>query len=71
MRQDLGTILALARQTALPLEGEEASVLDTMIGLLQMVVNGVEQNRQAIEALHQTLTEPVIANVLRRMLDAD
>ena len=71
LRQDIGTILALARQTALPMEGEEASVLETIVTLLQMIVNGVEQNRQAIEALHQTLTEPGIANVLRRMLDAD
>ena len=71
LRQDLATILALARQTALPMEGESASVLETMIALLQMIVNGVEQNRQSIETLHQRLEEPGIANVLRRMLDAD
>lgn len=71
LKRDLTTILELAKATALPMEGEKASVLDTMIGLLQMIVNGVEQNRQAIEMLHQKLNEPGIASVLRRMLDAD
>ncbi|MFD1941452.1 hypothetical protein [Paradevosia shaoguanensis] len=71
LKRDLGTILQLAKTTALPMSGEEASVLDTMIRLLQMIVTGVEQNRQSLEALHQRLEEPGIAHVLRRMLDAD
>lgn len=71
LKRDLSTILQLAKTTALPMEGEQASVLDTMIGLLQMIVTGVEQNRQSIELLHQKLNEPGIAGVLRRMIDAD
>jgi hypothetical protein len=71
LRQDTAIILELVRSTALPMEGEEVSVLDAMIGLLRMIVDGVEQNRKSIEALHQRLEEPGIANVLRRMTDAD
>lgn len=71
LRQDMAIILDLVRKTALPLAGEEVSVLDAMIGLLRMIVDGVEQNRKSIEALHQRLEEPGIANVLRRMIDAD
>lgn len=71
LRRDMAAILELARSTALPLEGEKASVLETMVGLLQMIVNGVEQNRKAIEVLHQRLDEPGIAQTLRRMIEAD
>ena len=71
LKRDLSTILQLAKATALPIAGEEASVLDTMIKLLQMIVTGVEQNRQSIEILHQKLNEPGIASILRRMIDAD
>ncbi|MEO5805061.1 hypothetical protein [Devosia sp.] len=71
LKRDLTTILQLAKATALPMEGEKASVLETMIGLLQMIVTGVEQNRQAIQVLHQRLDEPGIAQTLRRMIDAD
>lgn len=71
LKRDLTTILDLAKATALPMEGEQASVLTTMVGLLQMIVNGVEQNRQAIEVLHQRLDEPGIALTLRRMVETD
>ena len=55
LKRDMTTILQLAKATALPTEGETVSVLETMIGLLQMIVTGVEQNRQAIQVLHQRL----------------
>ncbi|OAM79648.1 hypothetical protein A3840_02805 [Devosia elaeis] len=71
LKRDLTIILELAKATALPMEGEQASVLTSMVNLLQMIVNGVEQNRQAIEVLHQRLDEPGIAQTLRRMIDAD
>lgn len=71
LRQDMSTILELARSTALPLEGEKESVLATMVRLLHMIVNGLEVNRKAIEALHQRLDEPGIALALRRMIEAD
>ncbi|MBJ6987273.1 hypothetical protein [Devosia sp. MC521] len=71
IKRDLITILELAKSTALPLEGEQVSVLETMVRLLQMIVNGVEQNRKAIEVLHQRLDEPGIAQTLRRMIEAD
>ena len=71
LRQDMATILQLARDTALPMPGEDMSVLDAVIGLLNTVVQRVEQVDQSLQALHQRFEEPGIAQVLRRMLDAD
>ena len=71
LRQDMAIILKLARDTALPMAGEETSVLAAMLALLQMIVTKTEQNAQAIEALHQALNQPGIAQVLRRMLDTE
>lgn len=71
LRQDMATILQLARDTALPMPGEDMSVLDAVIGLLKTVVQRVEQVDQSLQALHQRFEEPGIAQVLRRMLDAD
>jgi hypothetical protein len=71
LRRDVATILKLAQATALPMDGEERSFLDAVTSLLQMIVAGIEQNRTAIEALHQKLDEPGIASALRRMMDAD
>lgn len=71
LRRDVEIILTLARDTALPMDGEEVSVLTAMVSLLQMIVTKTEANGQAIQAIHQTLNEPGIAQVLRRMLDAD
>lgn len=69
IRRDVETILSLARATALPMPGEQASFLETVTGLLQMIVTGIEQNRVSLEALHQRLNEPTIAMTLRRMVE--
>lgn len=71
LRQDMTTILELARATALPMQGEEMSVIDAMLGLLKAIVTRMEQVDQSLEALHQKLDQPGIANVLRRMIDTD
>lgn len=71
LRQDMVTILQLAKDTALPMAGEDMSVLDAVIGLLKTVVLRVEQVDQSLQALHQKLDQPGISQVLRRMLDAD
>ena len=71
LRQDVATILQLARNTALPMKGENISMLDAMLGLLQAIVTRMEQVDQSLEALHQKLDQPGIANVLRRMIDSD
>ncbi|WEJ57474.1 hypothetical protein [Devosia sp. FJ2-5-3] len=71
LRQDVATILQLARVTALPMKGESMSVLDAMLGLLQTIVTRMEQVDQSLEALHQKLDQPGIANILRRMIDSD
>jgi hypothetical protein len=71
LRQDMARILQLARNTALPMKGESMSVLDAALGLLQTILTRVEGVEQSLEALHQKLDQPVIANVLRRMIDSD
>jgi hypothetical protein len=71
LRQDMTTILTMARNTALPMPGERMSVLDAMVGLLQTIVTRMEQVDQSLEALHQKLDHPGIANILRRMIDSD
>ena len=71
LRQDMATILELARNTALPMPGESVSFLETVLGLLQSIVARTEQIDQSLAALHQKLDQPGIANVLRRMLDTD
>jgi hypothetical protein len=69
LRRDLATVLSLAQATALPLPGEDKSFLETIIGLLQMIVVGVEDNRKSLEALHQRLNDPAIQVTLRRMIE--
>lgn len=71
LRRDMATILELARNTALPMKGEEMSVIEAMLGLLQTIVARTEQVDQSLQALHQKLDQPGIANVLRRMIDSD
>ena len=71
LKQDLTTILDLARATALPMEGETMSVIEAMLSLLQTLVNRMEDMGQSVEALHQKLDQPGIAMALRRMTDAD
>ena len=71
LRQDMAIILELARATALPMQGEEMSVIEAMVGLLQTIVKRMEQVDQSLEALHQKLDQPGIAQVLRRMIDSD
>ena len=71
MREQLDTILALARATALPMDGEEKSFIETVTILLQMIVAGIESNRLNLEALHQRFDQPGIAMALRRMAETD
>ncbi len=71
LKRDLTTILDLARATALPMEGESMSVIEAMLGLLQTLVQRVEELSRGMEAVHQKLDEPGIAQALRRMMDAD
>jgi hypothetical protein len=71
LKRDLTTILELARSTALPMPGESLSVIEAMLGLLQNLVSRVERMEQSLEAMHQRFDQPGIAQVLRRMLDAD
>lgn len=71
LRQDMATILRLAKDTALPMEGEDMSILEAVTGLLKTVVLRVEQVDESLQALHQKLDQPGIAQVLRRMLDPD
>lgn len=71
LRRDVAVILELARNTALPMKGEQMSVIEAMLGLLQTIVMRMEQVDQSLQALHQKLDQPGIANVLRRMIDSD
>ncbi len=71
LKRDLTIILELARSTALPMEGESMSVIEAMLGLLQTLVQRVNDLNKSVEAMHQRLDEPGIALTLRRMLEAD
>lgn len=71
LRQDMATVLELARATALPMPGEDMSVIDAILGLLRTIVSRIEQVDGSLQALHQKLDQPGIANALRRMTDAD
>jgi|GEM_PF-6336902 len=69
LRRDMATVLSLAQATALPMAGEEKSFLETVTGLLQMIVSGIEENRKSLEGLHQRLNDPAIQVTLRRMIE--
>ena len=71
LRREVATILSLAEATALPMEGESVSFLETVTNLLRMIVDGIDQNQKSLAALHARLDEPGIAMVLRRMNEAD
>lgn len=71
IKADIETILALAKTVAVPLEGEQASFLNTVIGLLGMIVNGVDETQKSVAALHRRLEEPGIAATLRRVMTED
>lgn len=71
IKADIETILQLARTIAVPMQGEQASFMDVILKLLNMIVSGINDLQKSVEALHQRFEQPGIAATLQRVMEGD